>query len=81
MRQAVTYQAHAAATAERKRALGVTSQDIVSARNSGDRRTPEKRELLRRMAERAPPCWCRTHGGEGLLTCAEGLKTCFLHFV
>jgi hypothetical protein len=38
---------------ERKQALGITAQDIEAARNSGNRRTPEKREFLRRIQERA----------------------------
>jgi hypothetical protein len=38
---------------ERQRALGITEDDFVRARNSGRRRTPEKRELLRRIDGRA----------------------------
>jgi hypothetical protein len=38
---------------ERKQALGITAQDIEAARTSGNRRTPEKREFLRRIQERA----------------------------
>jgi hypothetical protein len=45
--------AHLRAVAERQRILGITEDDIAQARNPGDRRTPEKRELLRRIQERA----------------------------
>jgi len=38
---------------DRKRALGITDATIVSARNTGDRRTPQKREMLARVQERA----------------------------
>jgi hypothetical protein len=37
----------------RQRELGITPERLERARNDGRRRTPEKRELLRRMAERA----------------------------
>jgi hypothetical protein len=37
----------------RQRELGVTPERIERARNDGRRRTPEKRELLRRIGERA----------------------------
>jgi hypothetical protein len=37
----------------RRRELGITPERLERARNDGRRRTPEKRELLRRMAERA----------------------------
>jgi hypothetical protein len=36
---------------ERKRELGLTEADFVRARNNSSRRTPEKRALLRRLAE------------------------------
>ena len=39
--------------AARKRELGITDDDIEAVRNSGTRRTPEKRELLARIADRA----------------------------
>jgi len=42
-----------AVLAERKRALGVTDAAYAHARNRGRRRTPEKRELLRRIEQRA----------------------------
>ena len=45
--------AYLEAVARRRRELGITDEDIVAARNPGDRRTPEKRELLRRIGERA----------------------------
>ncbi len=37
----------------RKAELGITEAEIAAARNSGANRTPEKRELLARIAERA----------------------------
>ncbi len=46
-------EAYLAAVARRRRELGVTDEDDAKARNAGDRRTPEKRELLRRIGERA----------------------------
>jgi hypothetical protein len=39
--------------AERKKALGITDRDIEAARNSGQRRTPEKRALLAGITRRA----------------------------
>jgi hypothetical protein len=42
---------------ERRKELGMTDQDDWEMRNSGERRTPEKRELLRRIAKR-----CRAAG-------------------
>jgi hypothetical protein len=42
-----------AIVAERKRVLGITDEAYVRARNRGRRRTPEKRELLRRIQRRA----------------------------
>lgn len=42
-----------AIVAERKRALGITDEDYARARNRGRRRTPEKRQLLRRINRRA----------------------------
>jgi hypothetical protein len=39
--------------AERKDSLSITERDIEAARNSGQRRTPEKRALLARIAQRA----------------------------
>jgi hypothetical protein len=35
-----------------RQSVGLTEADDWAMRNSGDRRTPEKRELLRRIAER-----------------------------
>lgn len=37
----------------RKRAAGITNEMISGARNSGERRTPQKRALLARTRERA----------------------------
>ena len=42
-----------AIVAERKRLLGINEEAYARARNSGRRRTPEKRELLRRIRRRA----------------------------
>jgi hypothetical protein len=41
----------------RKADLGIKDgpDEVAAMRNSGSRRTPEKRELLRRIAERAAP--------------------------
>lgn len=38
---------------DRKRSLGITDEMFVSARNTGESRTPEKREMLREMQKRA----------------------------
>jgi hypothetical protein len=38
---------------DRKRSLGITDAMVELARNSGQRRTPEKREQLARVQERA----------------------------
>ncbi len=46
-------EAYLRAIAERAKALGITEADYAAARNPGDRRTPEKRELLSGIAERA----------------------------
>jgi hypothetical protein len=53
MRKASSYQSVALAIAERKRELGVTDEAVATARNSGTRRTREKRELLQRIQARA----------------------------
>jgi hypothetical protein len=53
MRRAKSLQAFLQEIEDRKRALGITDAMIVSARNNGERRTPEKRELLARTQERA----------------------------
>ncbi len=46
--------AYLEAVARRRRELGITDEDIAAARTPpGDRRTPEKREPLRRIGERA----------------------------
>ena len=45
--------------AERAKELGITEEDYARCRNPGDRRTPEKRILLQRIAER-----CRKLGIE-----------------
>jgi hypothetical protein len=37
----------------RKRDLGITDEQIERARNSGERRTPEKRAILARQRKRA----------------------------
>jgi hypothetical protein len=42
-----------AIVAERRRVLGITDETYARARNRGRRRTPEKRELLRRIRRRA----------------------------
>jgi hypothetical protein len=41
-----------AIVAERKRVVGITDEAYARARNRGRRRTPEKRELLRRIQRR-----------------------------
>ena len=46
-------EAYLVAIARRRRELGVTDEDDAKARNPRDRRTPGKRELLRRIGERA----------------------------
>jgi hypothetical protein len=46
-------EAYLEAVARRRRGLGITDEDDAKARNPGDRRTPEKRELLGRIGERA----------------------------
>ncbi len=46
-------EAYLEAVARRRRELGVTDEDDAKARNPGDRHTPEKREFLRRVGERA----------------------------
>lgn len=38
---------------ERQRALGITAETFERARNTGERRTPDKREFLKRIQERA----------------------------
>jgi hypothetical protein len=38
---------------DRKRALGITDETIVGARNTGERGTPAKRQMLARIQERA----------------------------
>jgi hypothetical protein len=38
---------------ERKQSLGVTGEKLEGARNSGQRRTPQKREQLARVQQRA----------------------------
>ena len=53
MNEAITLDDFLAAAEARKRDLGITDADIEAARNSGTRRTPEKRELLARIADRA----------------------------
>ena len=42
-----------ATVAKRQRFLGIDEDAYAGARNSGRRRTPEKRELLRRIHRRA----------------------------
>ncbi len=41
---------------DRKRSIGVTDEMILLARNNGERRTPEKREMLSIMRQRALDC-------------------------
>jgi hypothetical protein len=41
------------AVEDRKRSLGIGDEVLLAARNSGERRTPEKREMLARIRERA----------------------------
>ena len=53
MRRAKSLQAFLQEVDDRKRALGITDELIASARNNGDRREPEKREMLARIQERA----------------------------
>jgi len=37
---------------DRQRILGITAETFERVRNTGERRTPEKRELLKRIQER-----------------------------
>jgi hypothetical protein len=53
MRRAKSLQAFLQEVEDRKRALGITDAMIVDARNTGERRTPEKREMLARIQKRA----------------------------
>lgn len=53
MREIDSLQEFIEAVDARKRALGVTDDDIARARNSGRRRTAEKREFLEQIQERA----------------------------
>jgi hypothetical protein len=41
------------AVEDRKRSLGIGDEVLLATRNSGERRTPEKREMLARIRERA----------------------------
>jgi hypothetical protein len=49
----VSSQSFAQAVEARKRSLGVTDEVIARARNSGQRRAPEKRALIARTQARA----------------------------
>jgi hypothetical protein len=49
----VDIQSFVQAVEDRKRALGITDEMVLRARNSGQRRTPEKRDALARVQERA----------------------------
>ncbi len=53
MREIHSLQEFIEAVEARKRALGITDEDIARARNSGRQRTPEKREFLAQIQERA----------------------------
>jgi hypothetical protein len=53
MRRPPPLSAFLAIVAERKRVLGVADEAYARARNRGRGRTPEKRELLRRIQRRA----------------------------
>lgn len=53
MRGVISVAAFIQAVEARKRALGVTDEIIDAARNSGRRRTPEKRRQLAEMQDRA----------------------------
>lgn len=48
----ITVEDHIARVEARKQELGITEERIEATRNSGQRRTPEKRALLRRIALR-----------------------------
>lgn len=51
----MTLEEHLARVEARKAKLGIvfTPEETEAMRNKGERRTPEKRELLRRIAKRA----------------------------
>jgi hypothetical protein len=53
MQRLTSFSQLTAKVAERRRELGITDETIIAARNSGRRRTEAKRELLRRIQERA----------------------------
>jgi hypothetical protein len=53
MRRVPSLQSFVANVEARKRAAGITPAMLADARNSGERRTPEKRALLGRIQERA----------------------------
>ncbi len=53
MRGVVSVAAFVQAVEARKRALGVTDEMIAAGRNSGRRRTPEKRRQLAAIQDRA----------------------------
>lgn len=53
MEKATKLADHIARVRARKAELGITDDDIAKMRNSGLLRTPEKREFLRRIQERA----------------------------
>jgi hypothetical protein len=53
MRRVEDLEAFKQSVEARKKELGVTAEDFVRPRNSGRRRTREKREFLARIQERA----------------------------
>jgi uncharacterized membrane protein YebE (DUF533 family) len=53
MRRVKSLEAFLQSVEDRKRALGITDEMIAAARNDGTRRTPEKREMLGRIQQRA----------------------------
>ncbi len=53
MRSLGRFEDYIAGSDQRRVAAGLTEMDYVRARNNGRRRTPEKREFLKAIAERA----------------------------
>jgi hypothetical protein len=53
MRQLESLSAFVQAVENRKVSLGITEDTIARARNNGSRRTPEKREQLAKIQDRA----------------------------
>jgi hypothetical protein len=52
MRQEIDFTVSTGQIERRRLAQGITEADDAACRNSGSRRTPEKRQLLREIAER-----------------------------